>query len=229
MTDRDRRGWFVTIEGPEGSGKTTHARAVAEAGAGLGLEVVLTREPGGTPLGEAIRTILLDPEGAAGIDPRADALLFNAARAQLVEDVIRPALDRGALVVCARYADSTAAYQGHGRGLDVAELRALERFATRDLRPDLTILLDLPVAEGLARKAPDDETRFEGLDLAFHERVRAGFRALAREEPGRFAVVDASRARQQVEADALAVVRRLPGLEDIAARSLVIPNRPTPA
>ena len=188
------RGWFVTLEGPDGSGKTTVARALAAALASAVPEVVLTREPGGTPLGEAVRAVLLGVEPSGGApDPRAEALLFNAARAQLVADVIMPALDRGALVLSARYADSTAAYQGLGRGLDVRALRDVERFATRGLRPDLTILLDVPVEIGLARKAPDDRTRFEtAFDLSFHQRVRNGFMAMAAAEPARFVVIDAT-------------------------------------
>ena len=157
-----------------------------------GLAVLGTREPGGTALGERIRDLLL-ASSATPIDPLADALLFNAARRQLVEEVIEPSLAAGTIVLCARFADSTRAYQGYGGGLPIDELQRLEDIATGGLRPDLTILLDLPVEIGLARKAPDDRTRFEtGFDLAFHRRVRSGFLAMAVAEPHRFVVLDAT-------------------------------------
>ena len=187
-------GWFITIEGPEGGGKTTQAdRLVAHLRA-TGRRVHATREPGGTWLGERIRELLLArTESSAPTDPLTDALLFNAARRQLVHEVIRPALDAGTVVVCARYADSTLAYQGFGAGVPLDRLRALADTATDGLRPDLTLLLDLPVEVGLARKAPSDVTRFEAeFDLAFHRRVRDGFRELAMEEPVRFAIIDAT-------------------------------------
>ena len=212
--DAPRRGWFVTLEGPDGAGKTTQAERLRERGTGAGYEVVLTREPGGTAAGERIRDILLHRERGAGIDPRTDALLFNAARAQLVAEVIGPALGRGALVISTRFADSTLAYQGHGGGLPLDELRAIERFATDGLRPDLTILLDLPVEAGLARKSGVEVTRFEAdFDLDFHRRVRAGFLALAGDEPDRFVVVDAAASPDVVAREVLrAAATRIPEL-----------------
>ncbi len=171
--DQPRAGTFITIEGPEGG------------------QAVLVREPGGTPLGEEIRAILLQHR-EGGIGPRTDALLFNAARAQLVEDVIRPALLRGDTVISTRFSDSTLAYQGYGLGLPLEALRDIETFASGGLVPDRTVLLDLAVEDGLSRKAVAERTRFEtAYDLSFHERVRAGFIALARAEPNRFLVVDA--------------------------------------
>jgi len=186
------RGRFITIEGPEGAGKTTQAQRLEAALRARGIEVRGTREPGGTELGERIRALLLAP-APTPIDPLADALLFSAARRQLVEDVIEPSLAGGTTVICARFADSTRAYQGYGGGLDLAELRRLEEIATGGLEPDLTLLLDLPVEIGLARKAPDDRTRFEeGFDVAFLRRVRNGFLEMAVAEPGRFVVLDAT-------------------------------------
>jgi dTMP kinase len=188
----DGRGRFITFEGPEGAGKTTQAARLEATLRARGLRVVATREPGGTALGERIREVLLAPSGEA-IDPLADALLFNAARRQLVAEVIEPALAAGTTVICARFADSTRAYQGYGGGLPLAELDRLEAVATGGLRPDRTILLDLPVEIGLARKAPDDRTRFEtSFDLSFHQRVRNGFMAMAAAEATRFVVIDAS-------------------------------------
>jgi dTMP kinase len=207
------RGWFITIEGPEGSGKTTHAARLEAHLREAGLAVVRTREPGGTFLGERIRDLLLDVDsGDRPVDPLADALLFNAARRQLVEEVIRPALAAGTTVICARFADSTLAYQGHGAGLSLDELRALERVATGGLRPDLTVLLDLTPEAGLRRKSPDDRTRFElAFDLEFHRRVRDGFLAIAAAEPDRFVVVDAGRGTGAVWEDVRRAADRLRG------------------
>lgn len=207
------RGWFITLEGPEGAGKTTQAAALAAHLADRGLDVHLTREPGGTWLGERLRDVLLArTDTAAPTDPITDALLFSAARRQLVTEVIRPALDAGRSVLCARYADSTLAYQGYGAGVPLDTLRALETAATDGLRPDLTILLDLPVEAGLARKAPGDMTRFEAeFDLAFHRRVRDGFLALALAEPGRFAVIDATRSTSDVAVAVAGAADRLLG------------------
>jgi len=207
------RGWFITLEGPEGAGKTTQAAALAAHLGDRGVDVHLTREPGGTWLGERLREVLLARTAStAPTDPLTDALLFNAARRQLVTEVIRPALEAGRSVLCARYADSTLAYQGYGAGVPLERLRALEAAATDGLRPDLTVLFDLPVEAGLARKAPGDVTRFEAeFDLAFHRRVRDGFLALASAEPGRFAVVDATRPASEVADVVAAAVDRVLG------------------
>jgi len=189
------RGRFITLEGPEGAGKTTQAARLTATLRSRGVPVISTREPGGTELGERIRGLLLAPAAAAEapVDPLVDALLFNAARHQLVAEVIEPALAVGTTVVCARFGDSTRAYQGYGGGVPIAELARLEAVATGGLRPDRTILLDVPVEIGLARKAPDDRTRFEtAFDLSFHQRVRNGFMAMAAAEPARFVVIDAT-------------------------------------
>jgi dTMP kinase len=198
-------GRFITLEGPEGAGKTVVARRLADALASRGHAVRLTREPGGTPLGERLRTILLERAGGLAIDPRADALLFNAARAQLVAAVIRPAIEAGEIVLCARFADSTLAYQGYGAGLPVLELRAVASVATGGLEPELTILLDVAPEVGIRRKAPDAVNRFESsFDLDFHRRVREGFLELARAQPDRWRVVDSTRHIDAVFEDVLA-------------------------
>lgn len=196
------RGRFITLEGPEGSGKTTAARHLAEWLRGCGIETVLTHEPGGTPLGEEIRRIVLHMRGVSDdLDPRADALLYAASRAQHVARVIRPALERGAWVVCARFADSSLAYQGHAYGNDLDELRRLQRFATFGVTPDLTLLLDVPVEVGLARKRAGEWNRFEDTqNVAFFEQVRAGYLALASAERDRFRVVDGSGSVAQSDA-----------------------------
>jgi dTMP kinase len=197
-------GLFITLEGPDGSGKTLQATQLAEALRARGHDVVLGREPGGTRLGERIREILMAPAGPP-IDPLADALLFSAARAEHVTEIIRPALAAGRVVVCARYADSTLAYQGYGAGQPIETLRRLQEIATGGLWPDRTILLDLPAEVGLRRKTPDDHTRFEvGFDLDYHRRVRAGFLELAAAEPTRWTVVGADRDPAAVWLDVLA-------------------------
>jgi dTMP kinase len=198
------RGRFITIEGPDGAGKSLMAARLAAGLRELGHDAILSREPGGTRLGEAIREILLTRDGPP-IHPRADALLFNAARAQHVDEVIRPGLDAGRSVVVARYFDSTLAYQGYGRGVPLDDLRAVIAVAIAGLVPDVTILLDISPETGLRRKQPDETTRFEAAyDLAFHRRVRDGFLELAAAEPRRFRVVDAERPADVVFADVLA-------------------------
>jgi dTMP kinase len=188
------KGKFITLEGPEGAGKSSLARRLVEALVGSGIPARLTREPGGTRLGEQVRALVLGQSaGDNAIDPMAEALLFNAARAQLVAAVIRPALDAGELVVCDRFADSTLAYQGYGAGAPIDDLRAIAEAATGGLVPDRTLLLDVAPEIGLARKSDEARNRFElTFDVEFHRRVRAGFLEMARQEPGRWRVLDAS-------------------------------------
>ncbi len=188
-------GRFVTVEGPDGSGKTTAARHLAEWLEARGVATVLTREPGGTPLGDEIRRLVLHLRDVSDdLDPRADALLFAAGRAQHVARLIRPALERGAWVVSARFSDSSLAYQGAAYGIDADEMRRLQAFATGGLEPDLTLLVDVPVEIGLARTRRRDEwNRFEDTEeAAFFERVRAAYLELAAAEPERFRVIDGS-------------------------------------
>ena len=206
-----RRGVLITREGPDGGGKTAQADRLRAAVAAAGREAILVREPGGTAAGERIRAILMD-RGATAVQltQRTDALLFLAARSQLVETVIQPALERGAVVISDRYLDSTLAYQGYGGGLDVEALRIVGRFATGGLRPDLTLLFDVSVEVGLARKSDAETTRFEAhFDRAFHERVRAGYLALAVAQPDRWVVLDASAPEADVLAAALHAVEAL--------------------
>ncbi len=207
-------GRFITIEGPDGAGKTLQANSLAAALDDRGYDILLTREPGGTLLGDQLYELLM--ANGEPIDPVADALLFNAARAQHVAKVIRPALAAGRVVISARYADSTMAYQGYGGGVDLDVLRRIIDIATGGLRPDRTILLDLPAEVGLRRKTPDSHTRFElSFDLPFHRRVRAGFLEMAAAEPGRWSVGDADRDSdavfESVLAAALEAIEPMPG------------------
>ena len=205
------RGRFITLEGPEGSGKTTAARHLVQWLEVRGIPSLLTHEPGGTPLGEEVRRIVLHMRGMSDdLDPRADALLYAAGRAQHVARVIRPALERGEWVVCARYTDSSLAYQGAGYGNDMADLRRLQDFATDRVRPDLTLLLDVPVEVGLARTRRRSEwNRFEDTqEVVFFERVRAAYLALAAEEPDRFEIVDGSGSVEAADDAIRAVVAR---------------------
>lgn len=185
-------GCFVTLEGGEGAGKSTLLRELARR-AGDAREVVTCREPGGTALGERLRTALFATvDGEHPPTPEAELLVFNAARAQLVAEVIRPALERGALVICDRFADSTVAYQQHGRGLDAATVAAVNAAATGGLQPDVTFLLDLEPEQGFARSAHRTDY-VERETIAFHRRVRRGFLELAAAEPERWVVLDATR------------------------------------
>jgi dTMP kinase len=181
---------FITFEGTEGSGKSVQVRLLAARLRNAGYVVVETREPGGTLLGVDLRHILLERKELE-LTSRAEALLMNASRAQLVEHVIRPAIEGGEIVVCDRFADSTLAYQGAGRGLGMEELASVIAFATAGLRPDLTVLLDVPIEVGLARKrAQEQHNRFEAEMLAFHARVQAAYHTLAAAEPDRWRCFD---------------------------------------
>ncbi len=195
-------GFFITIEGIEGAGKTTLAELLAERLESKGAEVVVTAEPGGDPVAERIRELLLN--SVERVCDRAELLLFEAARAQHVDHVILPALERGAIVICDRFADSSLAYQGHARGISLDVVRAINDFATRGLKPDLTILLDLPVQTGLARQTGRD--RISSEQAAFHETIREGYLTIARSEPDRFLVIDATDSIDEVVQLALPAV-----------------------
>lgn len=195
-------GLFLTLEGPEGAGKSLLAGSLAERMRASGREVVLTREPGGTPAAEALRAIAL----GTPLHPRAELFVFLAARAEHVEALIRPALARGAVVVCDRFSDSTVAYQGYGLGLGADRVRSLCEEAAGGVRPDLTLLLDLPPEVGFARRADARRDRIERRDDAFHDRLRQGFLAEAAREPQRIRVLDATCQAEEVAAAAWMIV-----------------------
>jgi dTMP kinase len=200
-----RAGRFITFEGPEGSGKTTQAKRLVARLCREGRDVVYTREPGGTPTGEAIRDILQHNAAGEPICDVAEVFLFAASRAQLVRAVILPALSRGAIVISDRFADSTTAYQGYGRGFPIEQMLAINAFAIGEATPDLTILLDLPVSIGFERIRGRQQELFQNADriereaLEFHERVRGGYLELAHRWPARFRIVDATRPPDDVE------------------------------
>jgi dTMP kinase len=198
---------FITFEGVEGCGKSTQSRRLYQRLVRLALPALLTHEPGVTGLGKKI-TRLLKWSGEMKISPLAELLLFNASRAQLVQEVLRPALAEGKVVICDRYADSTTAYQGYGRGLEPAVVRSVNATATLGLKPDLTILLDMPGDAGLARKDGRLD-RFHRETAAFHRRVREGYLKMAKEEPGRWLVIDAEQDKEKIAGEIWQRVSRL--------------------
>ena len=198
---------FITFEGPDGSGKTTQIRQLIPVLEAKGLDVVHTREPGGTDIGDQIRSVIMSMKNKS-MHPRTEILLFCASRAQLVEELIRPSLADGKLVLCDRYADSTMAYQGYGHGLDRAALTELLDFATGGLKPDLTLLFDISAESGLRRRLTNHEewNRMDDYALQFHERVRNGYLAMAAAEPERWVVIDADRPREEIHEEVVSVL-----------------------
>lgn len=190
---------FITLEGPEGGGKTTHARLLAEALQEKGFDTLLTREPGGSAIGDQIRHILMSIQNTA-MHPSTEFLLFSASRAQHVRDVIVPHLEQGGVVICDRYFHSSLAYQGYGHGLDLNSLRQITKFATNDLSPDLVLLLDLPVQDGLIRRKEEgDWNRMDAYEVEFHKRIRQGYLSMAAEEPARWKIVDATLSMELIQ------------------------------
>ena len=201
------RGTFITFEGIEGSGKSTQAALLKVYLEEQGLEVLVTREPGGSPIGEQIRSILLDP-GNHGMVPLAELLLYEASRCQHVEAVIRPALEEGKVVICDRFFDASTAYQGYARGLDIKMVGELNLVATGGRKPDLTIVLDLPVDVGLRRLGKNLD-RIEREAVEFHERVRRGYLRIAEDEPDRVKVVNATGTADDTFSDVMKLVAKL--------------------
>ena len=188
---------FIAFEGGEGSGKSTQAKALWKKLSRLGIPAELTHEPGGTTLGNELRH-LLKRKRQDTISPEAELLLFAASRIQLVSEVIRPKLREGKVVICDRFADSTTAYQGYGRGIDLANIKAINELSTQSIKPDLTILLDTSTQKGLSRKQSKMKDRFETEEIAFHNRVRDGYLRLAAQEPERWLVIDATLTKAKI-------------------------------
>jgi dTMP kinase len=201
---------FITFEGPDGGGKTTQVAMTVEMLKARGHNVLLTREPGGTDIGNQIRHVLHDMKNQA-MHPRTELLMYSASRAQIVEEVIKPQLAKGGLVICDRFFDSTYAYQGYGHGLDLKHLKQITEFATGGLKPDLTILLDIAPEDSLQRRLSSldkggEWNRLDAMALDFHKRVRDGYHALVDAEPHRWVVINAAQSVEKVQADILAVL-----------------------
>ena len=209
MGPKATKGLFISFEGVEGAGKSTHVRMVAEILETEGREVLTTAEPGGTPISQCIRGVLLDSKHAA-MDPVTELLLYAAARRQHLKELILPALDAGKVLITDRFSDSTTAYQGTGRGLDMQLIAELDRIVTGGLRPDLTVLLDMDVEQGLERnRGAGKRDRLEMEQVEFHRRVREGFLTIAKAEPGRVKLIDASGSKEQVQARVMEAVRKV--------------------
>ena len=198
---------FITLEGPEGSGKSSHITPLADTIRQAGYAVVITREPGGTPIGDEIRKTLLNLKNTA-MHPTTEILLFQASRAQHVHELILPSIRAGKVVLCDRFADSTMAYQGYGHQTDLEQLAQIIRFATGGLQPDLTLLLDVDIEIGLKRRSSDQESwnRLDAKEKAFHQRVRQGYLKMSASQPERWAIVDASQSLEQVQQTLIRVV-----------------------
>lgn len=197
---------FITLEGPEGGGKTTHAKRLAKALEGRGMDVLLTREPGGSAIGDQIRGVLMSLENTS-MHPSTEFLLFSASRAQHVREFIKPHLDQGGVVVCDRYYHSSLAYQGFGHGLDLDALRQITEFATDALTPDLILLLDLPIQDGLIRRREEGVwNRMDAYEVEFHKRVREGYLSMAADDPSRWLIVDATHSMEEIQEEIQSLV-----------------------
>ena len=203
---------FITFEGPDGGGKTTQVAMTVETLKARGHNVLLTREPGGTDIGNQIRHVLHDMKNHA-MHPRTELLMYSASRAQIVEEVIKPHMAKGGLVICDRFFDSTYAYQGYGHGLDLNQLKLITEFATGGLKPDLTVLLDIAPEDSLQRRLSSldkggEWNRLDAMAIDFHKRVRDGYHALVAADPERWVVVNAAQSVEKVQADILAVLEK---------------------
>jgi dTMP kinase len=205
---------FITFEGSEGCGKSTQARALWRKLSQLSIPAMLTHEPGGTALGNQLRRVLKKGRQDK-ISPIAELFLFAACRIQLVTEVIRPSLQQGKVVICDRFSDSTVAYQGYGRGLNLEVIKKINELATEEIKPDIIILLDIPSQKGLGRKRSKMNDRFEAEDVAFHNRVRSGYLKLAAEEPERWLVIDATLPRARIGKIIWDKINRLLQVENI--------------
>ncbi|MBX9876836.1 MAG: dTMP kinase [Candidatus Obscuribacterales bacterium] len=201
---KSNSGIFISLEGPDGAGKTTQLKLLSKYLDSVNCQYIITRDPGGTPLGKQIRRIVLHSEG--DVSPVAELLLYQADRAQHVSEIIGPALKKGLVVLCDRYVDSTLAYQGYGRNIDLGLIRQLNEIATGGLMPELTILFDIDSEAGLSRLHPSGHDRLEREATDFHTRVRNGYLALAKAEPQRWRVIDAGRAMSAVQEDLQSII-----------------------
>ena len=208
---------FITFEGGEGCGKSTQARAMWSKLSRMGIPTELTHEPGGTALGKELRR-LLKRKRQDHLSPEAELFLFAASRVQLINEVIRPSLQKGKVVICDRFADSTTAYQGYGRGVDLTTIKAMNEMATGGIKPDLTILLEMPPDKGLSRKNAKNHDRFEAEGIAFHHRIRDGYLKLAAQEPKRWMVIDATLPRNQIKVIIWDKIRQLLQARGISTR-----------
>lgn len=201
---KSNSGIFISLEGPDGAGKTTQLKLLSKYLDSINCQYIITRDPGGTPLGKQIRRIVLHSEG--DVSPVTELLLYQADRAQHVSEIIGPALAKGTVVLCDRYVDSTLAYQGYGRNIDLSLIRQLNEIATGGLMPELTILFDIDTEAGLSRLHPSGHDRLEREATDFHKRVRNGYLELAKAEPQRWRIIDAGRAMSAVQEDLQSII-----------------------
>jgi len=203
--EKKNRGFFITFEGIEGSGKSTQIDLLTRHLQEKGYDVVSTRDPGGTELGDSIRDVLLNP-AFSSMDSYTELFLYAASRAQLIKEIIEPALKAGKIVLCDRFTDSTIAYQGFGRGISFDKIETLNRWAAKEIFPQLTIILTIPAQDGLDRATRDSIDRIEEESISFHQRVESGYKKLAQEQPGRICIIDASGDRNEIQQQVAQIV-----------------------